>query len=58
VFRPGALHYGKAGFVRRFSDDAISAVVDAFASDVPAPFAAIAIEQLGGAVMETLPRSR
>lgn len=50
VFQPGSLHYWKAGFVRDFSDDAIEAIVDFFASAVPAPFAALAIEQLGGAV--------
>lgn len=50
VFQPGLLHYWKAGFVRDFSDDAIEAIVDFFAGAVPAPFAAIAIEQLGGAV--------
>ena len=50
VFRPGLLHYWKAGFFRAFSDDAIEAIVDFFAGAVPAPFAAVAIEHLGGAV--------
>lgn len=50
VFRPGLLHYWKAGFLGTFSDDAIEALVDFFATAVPAPFAAVAIEHLGGAV--------
>lgn len=50
VFRPGAMHYWKAGFLRAFSDDAIDALVDFFAGAVPAPFAAVVIEHLGGAV--------
>ncbi|ATJ82431.1 putative oxidoreductase [Halomonas beimenensis] len=50
VFRPGLRHYWKAGFMRDFSDAAIEAMVDAFAGDLPSPFAAIAIEHLGGAV--------
>lgn len=55
VFQPGSLHYWKAGFVREFSDDAIEAIVDFFASAVPPPFAAIAIEHLGGAVSRVGP---
>jgi FAD/FMN-containing dehydrogenase len=50
VFKPGFLHYWKAGFIREFSDDAIQAIVDFFAGAVPTPFAAVAIEHLGGAV--------
>lgn len=50
VFQPGRLYYWKAGFVRSLSDDAVEAIVDFFAGEVPAPFAAIAIEHLGGAV--------
>ncbi|MCX2741712.1 FAD-binding oxidoreductase [Pontibacter anaerobius] len=50
VFRPGLLHYWKAGLFRSFSDEAIDAIVDFFAGAVPAPFAAVAIEQLGGAI--------
>ncbi|WP_266204589.1 FAD-binding oxidoreductase [Pontibacter kalidii] len=50
VFRPGLLHYWKAGLFRSFSDEAIDALVDFFAGAVPAPFAAVAIEQLGGAI--------
>ncbi len=50
VFRPGLLHYWKAGFVRSLGDDAIDALVDYFASTAPGFFAAIAIEHLGGAV--------
>ena len=50
IFQPGFLQYWKAGFIRAFSDDAIEALVDFFAGDVPTPFAAIAIEHLGGAV--------
>lgn len=50
VFQPGLLHYWKAGFFRAFSDDAIEAIVDFFVGAVPAPFAAFAIEHLGGAV--------
>ncbi len=56
VFQPGLLHYWKAGFVRTFSDDAIEALVDFFAGAVPAPFAAIAIEHLGGAVSRVGPQ--
>lgn len=48
--KPGLLHYWKAGFIREFSDDAIEAIVDFFAGAVPTPFAAVAIEHLGGAV--------
>ena len=49
VFQPGRLHYWKAGFMRAFGDEAIEAILDAFAGDPPPPFAAIAIEHLGGA---------
>lgn len=55
VFQPGLLHYWKAGFVREFSDDAIEAIVDFFAGAVPKPFAAIAIEHLGGAISRVGP---
>jgi FAD/FMN-containing dehydrogenase len=55
VFQPGSLHYWKAGFVREFNDDAIEAIVDFFAGAVPPPFAAIAIEHLGGAVSRVGP---
>lgn len=50
VFQPGRLHYWKAGFMRAFGDDAIEALLEFFVADTPAPFAAIAIEHLGGAV--------
>jgi FAD/FMN-containing dehydrogenase len=50
VFQPGQRHYWKAGFVRNFSDEAIEAIVDFFAGAVPPPFAAVAIEHLGGAI--------
>jgi FAD/FMN-containing dehydrogenase len=50
VFQPGLRHYWKSGFFRDFSDEAIEAMVDFFASDVPPPFAAMAIEHLGGAI--------
>ncbi|RTR06559.1 FAD-binding oxidoreductase [Halomonas nitroreducens] len=56
VFRPGLRHYWKAGFMRTFSDAAIEAIVDSFADDVPSPFAAIAIEHLGGAVGRVEPQ--
>ncbi|RJQ67955.1 MAG: FAD-binding oxidoreductase [Desulfobacteraceae bacterium] len=56
VFQPGLLHYWKAGFLRAFSDDAIEAIVDFFAGAVTAPFAAIAIEHLGGAVSRVAPQ--
>ncbi|MCH4562535.1 FAD-binding oxidoreductase [Halomonas sp. EGI 63088] len=50
VFQPGRRHYWKAGFMRAFGDDAIEALLDFFVADTPAPFAAIAIEHLGGAI--------
>jgi FAD/FMN-containing dehydrogenase len=50
VLAPGFLHYWKSGFFSSFSDDAIEKLVDFFAAAVPSPFAAIAIEHLGGAV--------
>jgi len=50
VFQPGFLHYWKAGFIQTLGDDAIDAIVDFFAGNVPGFFAAIAIEHLGGAV--------
>ncbi|MDN3522591.1 FAD-binding oxidoreductase [Halomonas ramblicola] len=50
VFQPGRLHYWKAGFMRAFGDDAIDALLEFFVADTPAPFAAIAIEHLGGAI--------
>ncbi|MEU7415064.1 FAD-binding oxidoreductase [Streptomyces antibioticus] len=50
VFQPGLRHYWKSGFVREFSDEAIGAIVDSFATAVPPPFAAVAIEHLGGAI--------
>ncbi len=50
VLAPGSCHYWKSGFFRSFSDDAIERLVDFFAADVPSPFAAVAIEQVGGAV--------
>lgn len=55
VFQPGLLHYWKAGFIRAFSHDAIEAIVDFFSAAVPAPFTAIAIEHLGGAVGRVRP---
>jgi len=56
VFQPGFLHYWKSGFVQTFSDDAIEAIVEFFASAVPGFFAAIAIEHLGGAVSRCGPQ--
>jgi FAD/FMN-containing dehydrogenase len=50
IFQPGRLHYWKSGFVQALSDEAIEALVDFFAANVPGFFAAIAIEHLGGAV--------
>src|SRR5439155_11734489 len=50
VFQPGLRHYWKSSFFREFSDEAIEAIVDSFASAVPPPFAAVAIEHLGGAI--------
>jgi FAD/FMN-containing dehydrogenase len=50
VLTPGFLHYWKSGFFRSFSDDAIEKLVDFFAAAVPSPFAAVAIEHLGGAI--------
>lgn len=50
VLAPGFLHYWKSGFFRSFSDDAIEKLVDFFAAAVPSPFAAVAIEHLGGAI--------
>jgi FAD/FMN-containing dehydrogenase len=50
VFQPGGRHYWKSGFFRDFSDEAIEAIVDFFASPVPPPFAAMPIEHLGGAI--------
>jgi len=49
VLTPGS-YYWKAGFFQALSNDAVDAVVDYFENAVPAPFAAIAIEHLGGAV--------
>ncbi|GAA4441690.1 FAD-binding oxidoreductase [Pontibacter saemangeumensis] len=56
VFRPGLLHYWKAGLFHSFSDEAIETIVDFFAGAVPAPFAAVAIEHLGGAVSRVGPQ--
>ena len=50
VLAPGFYHYWKSGFFRSFSDAAIERLVDFFAADVPSPFAAVAIEHLGGAI--------
>jgi FAD/FMN-containing dehydrogenase len=50
VLARGFCHYWKSGFFRSFSDDAIERLVDFFAADVPSPFAAVAIEHLGGAI--------
>jgi hypothetical protein len=50
ILAPGLCHYWKSGFFRSFSDDAIETLVDFFAADIPSPFAAVAIEQLGGAI--------
>jgi hypothetical protein len=50
VFTPGFHHYWKSGFFRSFGDDAIDRMVDFFARAVPPPFAAVAIEHLGGAI--------
>ncbi|HEX5076296.1 MAG TPA: FAD-binding oxidoreductase [Gemmatimonadaceae bacterium] len=50
VFQPGLRHYWKSGFISTFSDEAIDAIVDFFAGEVPGFFTAIAIEHLGGAV--------
>ena len=56
VFQPGLRHYWKSGFIRTFSDEAIDAIVDFFADDVPGFFTAIAIEHLGGAVSRVGPQ--
>ena len=56
IFQPGRLHYWKAGFVQALSDEAIEALVDFFAADVPGFFAAVAIEHLGGAVSRVRPQ--
>lgn len=56
VFQPGFLHYWKSGFVQTFSDDAIEAIVEFFASTAPEFFAAVAIEHLGGAVSRVGPQ--
>jgi FAD/FMN-containing dehydrogenase len=56
VFQPGFLHYWKSGFIEKFSDDAIDAIVNFFASNVPGFFAAIAVEHLGGAISRVGPR--
>lgn len=50
VLTPGFFHYWKSGFFRSFSDEAIDGLVDFFAAAIPSPFAAVAIEHLGGAV--------
>lgn len=50
AFPPGMLHYWKSGFFRELSDEAIDGLVDFFASAVPSPFTAVAIEHLGGAI--------
>jgi FAD/FMN-containing dehydrogenase len=50
VLAPGFHHYWKSAFLRDFSDRAIDTLVDFFGAAVPRPFAAIAIEHLGGAV--------
>jgi FAD/FMN-containing dehydrogenase len=55
VFQPGFRHYWKSGFVRTFSDEAIDAIVDFFAHEVPGFFTAVAIEHLGGAVSRVGP---
>lgn len=56
IFQPGRLHYWKAGFLQALSDEAIEALVDFFAANVPGFFAAIAIEHLGGAVSRVSPQ--
>ncbi len=56
IFQPGRLHYWKAGFVQTLSDEALEALVDFFAANVPGFFAAVAIEHLGGAVSRVGPQ--
>ncbi len=56
VFQPGRLHYWKSGFIQTFSDEAIESIVDFFTGALPRPFAAIAIEHLGGAVARVDPQ--
>ena len=56
VFQPGFFHYWKAGFFQSVSNEAIDALVDFFAGNLPGFFAAIAIEQLGGAVSRVTPQ--
>jgi FAD/FMN-containing dehydrogenase len=56
VFKPGFRHYWKSGFIKTLSDEAIDAIVDFFADDVPGFFTAIAIEHLGGAVSRVGPQ--
>lgn len=56
IFQPGLLHYWRAGFVQSLGDEAIEALVDFFASNMPGFFAAVAIEHLGGAVSRVSPR--
>jgi FAD/FMN-containing dehydrogenase len=55
VLAPGFQHYWKSGFFRSFSDEAIENLVEFFAAAVPSPFAAVAIEHLGGAVSRVAP---
>jgi FAD/FMN-containing dehydrogenase len=57
VFQSGLRHYWKSGFMPALSDDAIDAIVDHFAANVPPFFAAIAIEQLGGAISRVDPQA-
>jgi FAD/FMN-containing dehydrogenase len=57
IFQPGRLHYWKAGFVQALSNEAIEALVDFFAANVPGFFAAVAIEHLGGAVSRVGPQA-
>ena len=54
VLLPG-MHYWKSSFFRDFSDEAIDAIVGFFTRATPPPFAAIAIEHLGGAIARVAP---
>jgi FAD/FMN-containing dehydrogenase len=57
IFQPGWRHYWKAGFLPALTDEAIDAIVDKFACNLPGFFAAIAIEHLGGAITRRAPES-
>lgn len=50
ILVPGMHHYWKSGYFDELGGDAVDAIVDHFAANVPSPLAIVTFEHLGGAI--------